>query len=93
MIVVAGFSFSQFFALFSWLIAIICLPFLLLQNIFVRPPIYQVQCRQDRGGHCLPKKKYLLNDFFNLLYLKLSSENILKTRLVISEKYKLSFLS
>ena len=39
------------------------------------------------------EKKHLLNDFFNLLYLKFWSENIFKTRLVSSEKYKPSFLS
>ena len=32
------------------------------------------------------EKIHLLNDFFNLLYLKLWSENIFKTRLVSSEK-------
>ena len=39
------------------------------------------------------EKIHLLNDFFNLLYLKLWSENIFKTRLVSSEKYKPSFFS
>ena len=37
------------------------------------------------------QKKHLLNYFLNLLYLKLWSENIFKTRLVSSEKYKPSF--
>ena len=39
------------------------------------------------------EKKHLLNDFYNLLYLKLWSENIFKMRLVSIEKYKPSFLS
>ena len=39
------------------------------------------------------EKIHLLNDFFDLLYLKLWSENIFKTRLVSSEKYKPSFFS
>ena len=39
------------------------------------------------------EKIHLLNDLFNLLYLKLWSENIFKTRLVSSEKYKPSFFS
>ena len=39
------------------------------------------------------EKKHLLNYFCNLLYLKLWSENIFKTRFFSSEKYKPSFLS
>ena len=58
----------------DWLLLFVLL-FLFLQNIFVRVPIFMDHPHTEVVN--VPfEKKHLLNDFFNLLYLKLWSENI-----------------
>ena len=82
MIVVAVFFFSFLLCFCDWLLLFVLL-FLFLQNIFVRAPIptvhphtpqtFGVQTRQ--WWSLFPsRKKQPLNDFFNLLYVKLWSE-------------------
>ena len=102
MIVVAGFF--QFFALLSWLITVICFAVFILTKHFCKSSntcgssahfanVWHAGKTEVVTVPFEKKKKDLLNYFFNLLYLKLWSENIFKTRLVSSEKYKPSFLS
>ena len=100
MIVVA--VFFQFFALFLWLIAVICFAFFILTKHFCKSSnIYgsfthptSIWHVDKTGVVTVPfEKKYPLNEFFNLLYVKLWSKNIFKTRLDSSEKYKPSFHS
>ena len=100
MIVVA--AFFQFFALFSWLIAVICFAVFILTKHFCKSSntcgssthFANIWHADKTEVVNVPfEKKHLLNDVFNLLYLKLWSENIFKTRLVSSEKYKPSFFS
>ena len=94
--------FFSFFALFLWLIAVICFADFILTKHFCKSSntcgssthFANIWHADKTEVVNVPfEKKHLLNDVFNLLYLKLWSENIFKTRLVSSEKYKPSFLS
>ena len=94
--------FFSFFALFLWLIAVICFAAFILTKHFCKSSntcgssthFANIWHADKTEVVNVPfEKKHLLNDVFNLLYLKLWSENIFKTRLVSSEKYKPSFLS
>ena len=83
LIVVAGFF---FFFQFLWLMAVICFAVLTLTRHFCKSSnTYGSSTHSKNIWHVdktevvtvpFEKKKHILNDFFNLLYLKLWCENI-----------------